>query len=77
MTWEIVLGLIALVGFIASIGGFVWRLSSMIARLEKAVETMTKAVESLRIDNDAEHRRLSEKLENHETRIIKIETKVG
>lgn len=73
MTWEIVVGIIALVGFIASIGGMVWRLSALISRLEAAVKALAEAVNALRGDNAAEHGAMQTQLTDHERRIGRLE----
>lgn len=73
MTWEIVAGIIALVGFVASIGGMIWKLAALIARLEAAVKALGEAVGSLRGDNAAEHAAMQEQLTDHERRIGRLE----
>ena len=73
MTWEIVVGIIALVGFVASIGGMVWKLSALISRLEAAVRALADAVDNLRGDNAAEHGEMTAQLRDHEKRIGRLE----
>lgn len=73
MTWEIVAGIIALVGFVASIGGMIWKLAALIARLEAAVKALGEAVGSLRGDNAAEHAAMQGQLTDHERRIGRLE----
>ena len=75
MTWEIALGIIALVGFIATIGSMVWKLSSLLSRLESAVKALTEAVESLKNDNRGDHEKIFENIKDHEERIFKLEIK--
>lgn len=73
MTWEIVVGIIALVGFAATIGGAVWKLSALIAELKTAIKELTKAVGELRGDNAAEHADMKGQIRDHEKRIGRLE----
>ena len=73
MTWEIVAGIIVLVGFVASIGGMLWKLSAMISKLEAAVMSLADAVKALRGDNAAEPREMGAPLRDHEKRIGRLE----
>ena len=73
MTWEIVVGIIALVGFVGSIGGMIWKLAALIARLEAAVKALGEAVGSLRGDNAAEHGAMQAQITDHERRIGRLE----
>jgi hypothetical protein len=44
MTWEIVLGIIALVGFVGSIGVWVSKLSTTLATLSTTIELLVNTV---------------------------------
>lgn len=73
MTWEIVVGLIALIGCFATIGGMVWKISAILSKLEAAVNELTHAVDLIRGENRSEHREIKEALADHEKRIVKLE----
>ncbi len=72
MTWEIALGLFALVAFVISIGAIVAKASQVIAELKAAVVML---IEQLK-DSKADREKLHDKLEDHEKRINTIEIKI-
>lgn len=83
MTWEIIVGIITLVGFIISIVTPLIRLTSAMIKLNANMENLGSSLESLTTRNTESHRRIWEhneeqdqKLEDHEHRITKIETKM-
>ena len=73
MTWEIVLGIIALVGFIISIVTPVNKLTRVITELRLSLEGVKAGVEQLTTKNTESHRRLWEHNETQDTRIDDIE----
>lgn len=77
MTWEIVLGLIALFGALLSAGTQVAKLSRTLATLEAAVKELKSIIEELKTDNREEHHNIREILESHEKRISHCETVTG
>ena len=83
MTWEIFLGIVALVGFIISIATPLMKLSKTMTELNINMQNLNKAMNVLTANNTESHRRIwqhneeqDEKIENHEKRITKIETKM-
>lgn len=72
MTWEIFLGIVALVGFLISIGGIIFKLSRVLTSLEATVKSLTETLQDSKTDRKDMHK----KLDNHETRLVKLETKV-
>jgi predicted amino acid-binding ACT domain protein len=72
MTWEIALGIFALVAFVISIGAIIAKASQVIAELKAAVVML---VEQLK-DSKADREKLHDKLEDHEKRIQTIEIKI-
>ena len=83
MTWEIFLGIVALVGFIISVATPLMKLSKTRTELNINMQNLNKAMNVLTTNNTESHRRIwqhneeqDEKIENHEKRITKIETKM-
>lgn len=83
MTWEIFLGIVALVGFIITLMTPLMKLTKTMAELNGNVKALSSSLEALNIKNTESHRRMwdhnekqDDTLDNHETRITKIETKI-
>ena len=83
MTWEIFLGIVALVGFCITIATPLMKLSKTMTELNINMKNLNQAMNTLTANNTESHRRIwihndeqDEKLENHEKRITKIETKM-
>lgn len=83
MSWEIFLGIVALVGFIASVSGPMINLNTSITRLNDSVENLHKSIEKLDEDNEKDHVRIwkhndeqDKEMEDHEKRIKAIESKM-
>lgn len=83
MTWEIFLGIVALVGFCVTIVTPLMKLSKTMTELNINMQNLNQAMNTLTANNTESHRRIwahndeqDEKLENHEKRITKIETKM-
>lgn len=83
MTWEIFLGIVALIGFIITVTTPLMKLNSSITKLNDCVGTLKEAIDKLDSDNEKSHRRIWEHNEEqddtinvHEQRITKIETKI-
>ena len=83
MTWAIFLGIVALVGFCVTIATPLMKLSKTMTELNVNMQNLNQAMNTLTANNTESHRRIwahneeqDEKLENHEKRITKIETKM-
>lgn len=76
MTWEIFLGIVALVGFIGSIGLWISKLSKILAVLETTVGALSDAIKDFKNSSKVTHKEMYDKLDDHETRIVKLEIKV-
>lgn len=81
MTWEIFLGITALVGFIVGIVKLVVPLTNAITKLTVAIENMREDMKNDKTVNQKEHEKLWKHcedqdvtLDDHESRIFKIET---
>ena len=71
MTWEIFLGIVALTGFVISIGRIVSMSTKAMQRLE---DSIIKLDETIR-EEKKEVRDLDDTVQNHETRITLLENK--
>ena len=72
MTWEIFLGIVALVSFIIAIGGIIYKLSKVLTSLEASVNSLSETLKDSKKDRKAMH----EKLNDHDKRIEILEYKV-
>lgn len=73
MTWEIVTGIIALVGFVVTIATYSSRQSSVLAKLEATLTALNETLEELKENNRASHKDIYNKLGDHDKRISKLE----
>ena len=83
MTWEIFLGIVALVSFMITVISPLMKLSKTMTELNVNMQNLNQAMNTLTSNNTESHRRIWEhneeqdsKIENHEKRITKIETKM-
>lgn len=80
MTWEIFLGIVALVGFIVTVMTPIIKLNTSITKLNVALEALQTSMNKIDNDNVESHRRIwnhndsqDALIENHEKRISDIE----
>ena len=71
MTWEIFLGIVALTGFIISIGKIVSANTKALTRLEDSINRLDKTLERQGKNIDS----LEQEVNEHETRICVLEHK--
>ena len=71
MTWEIFLGIVALTGFIISIGKIVSANTKALTRLEDSITRLDKTLEKPGKNIDS----LEQEVNEHETRICVLEHK--
>lgn len=76
MTWEIVVGIIALVGFVVSIGALLFKLSAVLTRLEVTVKDMQEANAADRKCKEAEHKEMYDALDEHEKKLFNHEMRI-
>lgn len=83
MTWEIFLGIGALLSFVIAVTGPMMKLNTSITKLNDSVDVLKTAIERIEDDNEKNRKKIWEhndsqddKIENHEQRITKIETKM-
>lgn len=60
MTWEIFLGIAALISFVIAITGPMMKLNTSITKLNNAVDVLRDALDRIEKDNDKSHKRLWE-----------------
>lgn len=72
MSWEIVLGIIALVGFLGTVSSWVWKLSGTLTKLTDGLNSLS----SFKANADKEHKEIHDTLDNHELRIHDLENKI-
>ena len=71
MTWEIFLGLVALTGFVISIGRIVSMSTKAMQRLEDSILELNKTI----TEEKKNVKELDDVVQNHETRITLLERK--
>ena len=71
MTWEIFLGIVALTGFVISIGRIVSMNTKAMQRLEDSIVRLDETIR----EEKKEVRELDDVVQNHETRITLLENK--
>ena len=71
MTWEIFLGIVALTGFVITIGRIVSSSTKAMQRLEDSILELNKTI----IEEKKNVKDLDEAVQNHETRITLLENK--
>ena len=71
MTWEIFLGIVALTGFVISIGRIVSMSTKAMQRLEDSILELNKTL----TEEKKNVKDLDETVQNHETRITLLENK--
>lgn len=74
MTWEIVLGLIALVGFVGTFVSAATKFAKTIASLDVTIKDLKETLDEFRNSNKENHKEFYDKLDNHEHRICRLET---
>ena len=80
MSWEIFLGIAALVGFIISITGPILKLNTSITQLNASVDVLKSAIDRIETSNEATHKEIwehndeqDELIKDHTKRINDIE----
>ena len=75
MTWEIVLGIIALAGFVGSVAAYASKQGSVLAKLEATLKALNKTLEDLKGSNRSAHKDIYDRLTSHDGRIARLESK--
>ena len=84
MSWEIVIGIIALVGFIGTVGTWISKLSRTLGILENTIGILNRTIDEFKTNSSHTHEKLSDRItkdemtiENHEVRIKDLEKERG
>ncbi len=76
MTWEIFLGISALVAFVIAIGSIVSKASQMFATLNATITSLSETLKEFKKDSKTDRKDLHDRVDDHETRINILEIKV-
>lgn len=84
MTWEIFLGISALISFGLMVGGPLLKLNTSITKLNVSIDNLKSTVDRIENDNKVDHDKIwahndeqDEKLDKHEERLTTIEHKIN
>lgn len=73
MTWEIMSALIVIVGTLVSLGTVLAKLIRVLTRLDDTVKQLRADLDRQREENRESHKRIYDKLDDHEHRIVELE----
>lgn len=73
MTWEILSALIVVVGTLISLGTVLAKLIRVLTRLDDTVKQLRADLDRQREDNNESHKRIYDRLDDHESRIVELE----
>lgn len=74
MTWEIVLGIIALTGFVGTFIGAAVKMTRTFSTLDVTLKDLKETLNDFKLEDRTAHKAFSDKLENHESRITRLES---
>ena len=73
MTWEILSALIVVVGTLISLGTVLAKLIRVLTRLDDTMKQLRADLDRQREDNRESHKRIYDRLDDHESRIVELE----
>ena len=73
MSWEIVVGIIALIGVFSTIGTWASKLSRSLSSLETTLKGLDETLQELKDNNHESHKEFYKRLNEHDCRIAKLE----
>ena len=76
MTWEIFLGISALVAFVIAVGSIISKASQMFATLNTTIKMLSETLKEFKKDSKTDREEMHKKIDDHERRIGKLEVKV-
>lgn len=76
MTWEIFLGISALVAFVIAVGTIISKASHMFATLNTTINMLSETLKDFKKDSKTDRKELHDRVDDHETRINILEIKV-
>lgn len=77
MTWEIALGIFALVSFVGAVSAWIFKLSRTLAILETTIKALNDALGVISTNNKESHKDLYNKHDEHERRINDHEMRIS
>ena len=75
MTWEIFLGISALVAFVIGIGVIIASASRLFAELKTTLQMLAETLKEFKKDSKADREEIHKTIEDHERRIVTLEIK--
>ena len=76
MTWEIFLGISALVAFMIAVGTIISKASQMFATLNATINMLSETLKEFKTDSKTNREKMHKRIDDHETRIGILEIKV-
>lgn len=76
MTWEMLSALIVIVGTLISLGTVLAKLIRVLTRLDDTVKQLRADLDRQREENRESHKRIYDRLDDHESRIVELERNV-
>ena len=76
MTWEILSALIIIVGCLVTLSGVLVKLVRTLTRLDDTMAQLRVDLNRQHDENKESHRRIYDRLDNHESRIVELERNV-
>lgn len=73
MSWEIVIGIIALIGVFGTVATWASKLSRSLSSLETTLKALDETLHELKDTNHESHKEFYKRLNEHDCRIAKLE----
>ena len=73
MTWEMLSALIVIVGTLVSLGTVLAKLIRVLTRLDDTVKQLRADLDRQHVENRESHKRIYDRLDDHEQRIVELE----
>lgn len=73
MTWEMLSALIVIIGCLATLGGVLAKLVKTLTQLDDTMKQLKLDLAEQRSDNRESHKRIYNRLDDHEQRIVELE----
>lgn len=73
MTWEIFLGIVAIISFCAAVTTPMIKLNTSITKLNDSVDTLQKAIDKIEAENEKSHARIWEHIDTQDEKIDNAE----
>ena len=77
MSWEIFLGIAALISFIIAVTGPMLKLNTSITKLNASVDILKNALDKMEEDNEKSHKRIWERIEDQDKVIAEHAKKIN